>query len=116
MFGTHFANSVRNVWQFGNVWPILRTPALQNIRTISANVAKNTLFEFFCVAQDGHHHRERVPHSFSVRTYTRPTFCDHCGSMLYGIIRQGLHCEACNMNIHKRCQGNVPNYCGVDIK
>ncbi|KAH9400648.1 Calcium-independent protein kinase C [Tyrophagus putrescentiae] len=57
-----------------------------------------------------------VPHRFSVHNYKRPTFCDHCGSMLYGIIRQGLKCEACDINVHKRCEKNVANTCGIDTK
>ncbi|XP_015185036.1 PREDICTED: protein kinase C isoform X2 [Polistes dominula] len=57
-----------------------------------------------------------VPHRFIVHTYKRFTFCDHCGSLLYGLYRQGLQCEACNINIHKRCQKNVANNCGTNTK
>ncbi|RWS24453.1 calcium-independent protein kinase C-like protein [Leptotrombidium deliense] len=57
-----------------------------------------------------------VPHRFAVRHYKRPTFCDHCGSMIYGIYRQGCRCEACKMNVHKRCQQNVANNCGINQK
>lgn len=57
-----------------------------------------------------------IPHRFVVHNYKRPTFCDHCGSMLYGLFRQGLQCEACNMNVHKRCQKNVANNCGINPK
>jgi len=57
-----------------------------------------------------------VPHRFVVHNYKRFTFCDHCGSLLYGLIKQGLQCSACNMNVHKRCQKNVANNCGINTK
>lgn len=34
-----------------------------------------------------------VPHRFAVHNYRRFTWCDHCGSLLYGLYRQGLQCE-----------------------
>ncbi|EFA07407.1 protein C kinase 98E-like protein [Tribolium castaneum] len=57
-----------------------------------------------------------VPHRFVVHNYKRFTFCDHCGSLLYGLIRQGLQCEVCSLNVHKRCQKNVANNCGINTK
>lgn len=57
-----------------------------------------------------------IPHRFVVHNYKRFTFCDHCGSLLYGLIKQGLQCEVCSLNVHKRCQKNVANNCGVDTK
>ncbi|XP_041468438.1 calcium-independent protein kinase C-like isoform X2 [Lytechinus variegatus] len=57
-----------------------------------------------------------IPHRFSLHNFRRPTFCDHCGSLLYGLFKQGVQCEVCKMNVHKRCSRNVANNCGVNSK
>ncbi|XP_047369782.1 protein kinase C-like isoform X2 [Vespa velutina] len=63
-----------------------------------------------------HQNEIDVPHQFFVHTYKRCTFCDHCGSLLYGLYRQGVQCKACNINIHKRCHKNVARNCGINAK
>lgn len=57
-----------------------------------------------------------LPHKFKTKTYTHPTFCNHCGSLLWGFIRQGQHCTLCGINAHKRCTAHMPPTCGMDTK
>ncbi|XP_028254648.1 protein kinase C theta type isoform X2 [Parambassis ranga] len=65
-------------------------------------------------------HKERfkidMPHRFKVYNYKSPTFCEHCGTLLWGLAKQGLKCEECNMNVHHKCQKKVANLCGVNQK
>lgn len=51
------------------------------------------------------------PHALAVHSYKAPTFCDFCGEMLFGLVRQGLKCDGCGQNYHKRCVIKVPNNC-----
>ncbi|KAG1933771.1 protein kinase C epsilon type, partial [Pimephales promelas] len=57
-----------------------------------------------------------MPHKFRIHNYKVLTFCDHCGSLLWGLLRQGLQCKVCKMNVHKRCESNVAPNCGVDAR
>ncbi|XP_060929359.1 serine/threonine-protein kinase D2 isoform X2 [Limanda limanda] len=53
----------------------------------------------------------KVPHTFAVHSYTRPTVCQYCKRLLRGLFRQGLQCKDCKFNCHKRCAYKVPNDC-----
>uniref|UniRef100_A0A3P8YKR2 Protein kinase C n=1 Tax=Esox lucius TaxID=8010 RepID=A0A3P8YKR2_ESOLU len=57
-----------------------------------------------------------MPHRFKTHNYMSPTFCDHCGSMLWGMVKQGQKCEDCSMNVHHKCQNKVGNLCGINQK
>ncbi|KAK0139471.1 Protein kinase C delta type [Merluccius polli] len=57
-----------------------------------------------------------MPHRLKYHNYRGPTFCDHCGSLLWGLYKQGLKCEDCSMNVHSYCQGKVANLCGINQK
>ncbi|KAJ8391405.1 hypothetical protein AAFF_G00090350 [Aldrovandia affinis] len=53
----------------------------------------------------------KVPHTFVIHSYTRPTVCQYCKKLLKGLFRQGLQCKDCKFNCHKRCAPKVPNNC-----
>ncbi|XP_066494548.1 serine/threonine-protein kinase D2 [Tiliqua scincoides] len=53
----------------------------------------------------------KVPHTFLIHSYTRPTVCQYCKKLLKGLFRQGLQCKDCKFNCHKRCATRVPNDC-----
>lgn len=55
--------------------------------------------------------RMKVPHTFQVHTYTRPTICQHCRRLLKGLFRQGMQCKDCRFNCHRRCVPDVPDEC-----
>uniref|UniRef100_A0A673LYV8 Phorbol-ester/DAG-type domain-containing protein n=1 Tax=Sinocyclocheilus rhinocerous TaxID=307959 RepID=A0A673LYV8_9TELE len=51
------------------------------------------------------------PHSLVVHSYRTPTFCHYCGEMLWGLVRQGLKCEGCGLDFHKRCVFKLTSNC-----
>lgn len=40
------------------------------------------------------------PHTLYVHSYKAPAFCDDCGEMLWGLVRQGLKCEGTTTVVH----------------
>lgn len=54
-------------------------------------------------------------HKFVETTYFHPSFCDHCGGLLYGLVKQGKKCSMCKMNVHHRCMPLVAHTCGMNF-
>ncbi|PAV84073.1 hypothetical protein WR25_21174 isoform B [Diploscapter pachys] len=46
-------------------------------------------------------------------SYMKPTFCDYCGELLAGLIKQGVKCQACGCNFHKKCWNAPRNNCAA---
>lgn len=55
--------------------------------------------------------RCKIPHTFALHTYTRPTVCQLCKKLLRGLFKQGVQCKDCHYNAHKKCVENVPKDC-----
>lgn len=62
-----------------------------------------------------HHHLPPKPksHQFLVRTFSSPTKCNHCTSLMVGLTRQGVVCEVCGFACHMACCDKVPPVCPV---
>jgi len=55
--------------------------------------------------------RVRIPHTFVIHSYMRPTLCHICKKLLKGLFKQGLQCKDCHYNVHKKCLEKVPKDC-----
>ncbi|KAL8614588.1 hypothetical protein ACOMHN_049401 [Nucella lapillus] len=88
-----------------------------NVLQIIANppvIRDNCLVEIVLSAQATMEELQIRPHLLFVHSYKSPHFCDFCGEMLFGLVKQGLKCEGCGMNFHKRCAYKIPNNCARD--
>ncbi|KAJ8708073.1 hypothetical protein PYW08_010439 [Mythimna loreyi] len=50
-------------------------------------------------------------HQFLVRTFSSPTKCNHCTSLMIGLTRQGVVCETCGLAVHTWCCARVAARC-----
>lgn len=56
----------------------------------------------------------KIPHTFIIHSYTKPTICQYCKKLLKGVFKQGMQCKNCNYNAHKKCIEFVPKNCVND--
>lgn len=76
-----------------------------------SEINEGTLVEVVVSQKDPSDDVDIRPHCLAVHSYKSPTFCDFCGEMLFGLVRQGLKCDGCGQNFHKRCAYKIPNNC-----
>ncbi|XP_046676035.1 serine/threonine-protein kinase Genghis Khan isoform X4 [Homalodisca vitripennis] len=100
---------------------------IEDNRAPSVASSKSNLSEL-SIDPHGHHHsihshhhahsHAHLPpkpkhHQFLVRTFSSPTKCNHCTSLMVGLTRQGVVCEVCGFACHMACCERVPAVCPV---
>ncbi|KAH7730275.1 serine/threonine-protein kinase D1 [Aphelenchoides avenae] len=89
----------------------LRSVNILQLVTNASEVTEGTLVEIIISPCPTHERLVVHPHTLYVHSYKTPTFCDFCGELLFGLVKQGLKCQGCGLNYHKRCASKIPNNC-----
>ncbi|UMM37627.1 hypothetical protein L5515_009343 [Caenorhabditis briggsae] len=89
----------------------LRSINILQLITTSSDVTDGTLVEIVIGSCPQNERIVVHPHTLFVHSYKVPTFCDFCGELLFGLVKQGLKCFGCGLNYHKRCASKIPNNC-----
>lgn len=61
-------------------------------------------------------YRYEKQHNFANHTFRGAHWCDFCGNFLWGLIVQGVRCQDCGFNAHKKCSEKIPNDCLPNTK
>uniref|UniRef100_A0A3B4AXY1 Uncharacterized protein n=1 Tax=Periophthalmus magnuspinnatus TaxID=409849 RepID=A0A3B4AXY1_9GOBI len=80
--------------------------SLSKVPLVAAGCRRSSLSQLPLVDR-----RVKVPHTFSVHSFTRPTVCQLCQRALKGLFRQGLQCRDCKFVCHKKCAPNAQRDC-----
>ncbi|GAB1609612.1 serine/threonine-protein kinase D3-like [Argonauta hians] len=89
-------------------------PNILSLITSASVIKENCLVEVVLSAQASMEDLQIQPHQLTVHSYRSPHFCDFCGEMLFGLVKQGLKCDGCGLNFHKRCAYKIPNNCTLE--
>ncbi|XP_060119078.1 serine/threonine-protein kinase MRCK beta isoform X5 [Heteronotia binoei] len=57
--------------------------------------------------------QEPKAHQLSIRSFSSPTQCSHCTSLMVGLIRQGYACDVCSFACHVSCKDSAPQVCPI---
>ncbi|XP_039739205.1 serine/threonine-protein kinase MRCK alpha isoform X10 [Pteropus medius] len=91
------------------------TDALDQFETVDCAplpVHTPTLRKKACPGSTGFQPKRKT-HQFFVKSFTTPTKCHQCTSLMVGLIRQGCSCEVCGFSCHITCVNKAPATCPV---
>ncbi|XP_006062504.2 serine/threonine-protein kinase MRCK alpha isoform X14 [Bubalus bubalis] len=91
------------------------TDALDQFETVDSTplpVHTPTLRKKGCPGSTGFPSKRKI-HQFFVKSFTTPTRCHQCTSLMVGLIRQGCSCEVCGFSCHITCVNKAPTACPV---
>lgn len=74
-------------------------------------VAKsNAIFDRFDIMNS------EKPHRFKSQNFKGPHWCDFCLNFMWGLVSQGVECQDCGFQAHKKCSERAPQDCEPQMK
>ncbi|XP_066237708.1 serine/threonine-protein kinase MRCK alpha isoform X3 [Saccopteryx leptura] len=89
------------------------TEELRSEKGIEHQDSQHSFLAFLNTPTDALDQFERKSHQFFVKSFTTPTKCHQCTSLMVGLIRQGCSCEVCGFSCHITCVNKAPTVCPV---
>uniref|UniRef100_A0A8C6GL06 Serine/threonine-protein kinase MRCK alpha n=1 Tax=Mus spicilegus TaxID=10103 RepID=A0A8C6GL06_MUSSI len=89
------------------------TEELRSEKGIEHQDSQHSFLAFLNTPTDALDQFERKTHQFFVKSFTAPTKCHQCTSLMVGLIRQGCSCEVCGFSCHITCVNKAPTVCPV---
>ena len=123
-FETGLSASVNGAYAyvFSDMW-VPGLPLVFKERGLFGEVLQ-TSHPLFCSDQVSDKHPEHVGvsllmclpfilgvHNFKVVNMKKPTWCSHCGKLIYGLVAQGRQCSECGVPIHHKCHPFASEHC-----
>jgi chimaerin len=56
------------------------------------------------------------PHRFKAQNFKGPHWCDYCLNFMWGLVSQGVKCQDCGFQAHKKCSECAPPDCEPQMK
>lgn len=56
------------------------------------------------------------PHRFKAQNFKGPHWCDFCLNFMWGLVSQGVKCQDCGFQAHKKCSERTPADCEPQMR
>ncbi|KPP74872.1 serine/threonine-protein kinase MRCK beta-like [Scleropages formosus] len=99
-----------SIFEYFNTSPLARD---LTFRTSSVTELDSTPKKADIPSSPSAQEQDPKAHQLSIKTFSSPTQCTHCSSLMVGLIRQGYACEVCSFICHVSCKDNAPQVCPI---
>lgn len=76
----------------------------------SSSSKSNAIFDRFDIMNS------EKPHRFKSQNFKGPHWCDFCLNFMWGLVSQGVECQDCGFQAHKKCSERAPQDCEPQMK
>uniref|UniRef100_A0A8C5B3R9 non-specific serine/threonine protein kinase n=1 Tax=Gadus morhua TaxID=8049 RepID=A0A8C5B3R9_GADMO len=102
-----------SIFEYFNTSPLAHDLTFRVSESLSISFTLSASFELRRACEHRIGLVDPKAHQLSIKTFSSPTQCTHCTSLMVGFIRQGYACEVCSFICHVSCKDHAPLVCPI---